>query len=170
MNALPLPLAALVAALLLAPPSYSQPAPDFPAVDPATQKSRDNTRRQILEGELATEQDLLAKAQQALTAAQATKQAADKLGALQEALDRHQSNVAALKQELGGIGRAPAVARAKSTGPVVLRVAQPQEAVQEPTPYWDVYRRPRPSKQQAQPSQKSVSSPLTNAQTQGMSN
>jgi hypothetical protein len=167
-NALLSPLAAIMAALLLVVlPSYSHAAPDFPTVDAATQKSRDDTRRQILEGELTTEQDLLAKVQQSLTAAQTAKQA-DKFSSLQEELARHQSNVAALKREIGRIGQAPVATRTKSSGPVVLRATQPQEASQEPNPYWDVYRRSQPSKQ-AQQSQKSVSSILTNSPTQGMS-
>jgi hypothetical protein len=163
----PSPLTSIMAALLLVMlPSYSHASPDFPTVNAETQKSRDDTRRKILESELTTEQDLLAKVQQALTAAQAAKQA-EKFSALQEELARHQSNVAALKRELSGIGQA--ATRTKSSGPVMLRATQPQEASQEPIHYWDVYRRPRPSKQ-AQQSQNSVSSILTNTKTQDMSN
>jgi Domain of unknown function (DUF4124) len=45
--------------------THSQPTPaSFPKVDDETQKGRDGTRRKILQDELATEQKLLAEAQQ----------------------------------------------------------------------------------------------------------
>lgn len=46
--------------------SESSSPRDFPRVDGATQRGRDDTRRKILEEELATEEKLLAEAQQNL--------------------------------------------------------------------------------------------------------
>ncbi len=173
MNALCLPLVAGVVAFLLTSPTYSQQVPAFPVVDSATQKSRDNTRRQILERELATEQDLLAKAQQEFTAGQTAKQPSEKFDTLKETVARHQRNVAALTQEIARVGGI--VARSKtSAAPVVLRQSQPKEQPQDvaPAPYWDVYRRPRPSHQE-QPTQQiktNAAAHITNVQLRGVIN
>ena len=90
-------------------------AADFPQVDSATQKGRDNTRRQILEGELATEEKALAEARNNLqTGAENPEINTDKDGkvfrnvakqdekmnALQEKVLVHEKNIAALKTEL----------------------------------------------------------------------
>ncbi len=88
---------------------------DFPRVDSATQKGRDNTRRQILEDELATEEIALTESRGKLqTAAQNPEIYTDKEGkvfqnvskqeekmnALQEQVQMHEKNIAALKTEL----------------------------------------------------------------------
>jgi hypothetical protein len=88
---------------------------DFPRVDSATQKGRDNTRRQILVDELASEEKALVDARGNLQAAtdgpesytdkdgkvyrNVSKQE-DKMAALQEQVQMHERNIAALKTEL----------------------------------------------------------------------
>ncbi|MEN6587623.1 MAG: DUF4124 domain-containing protein [Sulfuricella sp.] len=67
----------------------STPSPSgFPKVDGDTQKKRDDTRRKILEDELAAEEKLLTEA---TTQKDAT------------AISLHEKNVAALKKELANI-------------------------------------------------------------------
>lgn len=88
---------------------------DFPRVDTATQKGRDNTRKQILEDELGTEEKALAAARNNLQAGtehpeiytdkdgkvyrNIAKQD-EKMNALQEQVQMHEKNIAALKIEL----------------------------------------------------------------------
>lgn len=60
----------------------------FPKVDGDTQKKRDDTRRKILEDELAAEEKLLAGARK---------------GASKEEIDLHEKNVDALKKELANL-------------------------------------------------------------------
>ncbi len=74
---------------------------DFPKVDSATQKSRDNTRRKILEDELATEENLLADARQKLKDAEGNSETpAKKIKTLQEQVLFHEKNMDALKSEI----------------------------------------------------------------------
>lgn len=88
---------------------------DFPRVDSATQKSRDNSSRQILEDELATEEKALAEARKNLQKgsespetytgddgkvyANIAKQE-EKMNALQKQVQVHEKNIGALKTEL----------------------------------------------------------------------
>jgi hypothetical protein len=88
---------------------------DFPRVDTATQKGRDNTRRQILQDELATEEKALAEARSNLQIGtenpeiytdkdgkiyrNVSKQE-EKINALQEQVQIHEKNIAALNTEL----------------------------------------------------------------------
>ncbi len=88
---------------------------DFPRVDTATQKGRDNTRRQILQDELSTEEKALAEARNNLQAGaenpetytdkdgkvyrNVSKQD-EKMNALQELVQMHEKNIAALNTEL----------------------------------------------------------------------
>lgn len=58
---------------------------DFPRVDPATQRVRDNDRRRILEMELAEENRLLADAQR---------------NGVPDLIEHHGRNVAALQKEI----------------------------------------------------------------------
>jgi hypothetical protein len=89
--------------------------PDFPRVDNATQRARDDTRRKILEDELAAEDKLLAEAQQNLKDGEANPEVFkgadgrtyrnvakfdEKIKQLNEQVDLHQQNVDALKAEL----------------------------------------------------------------------
>ncbi|HEX5364708.1 MAG TPA: DUF4124 domain-containing protein [Gallionella sp.] len=90
-------------------------AENFPRVDGRTQRGRDDTRRQILDEELATEEKLLAEANQALKEGEAAPEVYrgkdgktyrnvakydEKVKALKEQVDLHQRNVEALKTEL----------------------------------------------------------------------
>ncbi|MDP2804770.1 MAG: DUF4124 domain-containing protein [Gallionellaceae bacterium] len=90
-------------------------ATDFPRVDSATQKGRDNTSRQILEDELASEEKALTEARTNLqtgidapetltgkdgkTYLNKIKQE-EKVGALQKEVKVHEKNIALLKKEL----------------------------------------------------------------------
>lgn len=142
--------AAMLAALSF--PAWSQnglPAAAFPAVDAATQKTRDDTRRQILENELATEKKAYDDANATLAAATAAKQPADKIDALKQSVLGHQKNVEAIQSELAGLDKAgaksgPVVLRARASAPSAPAVAQ------RPTPYWDVYNRAQPEPTDAQ--------------------
>lgn len=88
---------------------------DFPRVDGATQRSRDDARRKILEDELATEQKLLAEAREKLQVAEDTPQVyrgkdgktyravaryEENVKTAQEEVSLHENNVEALKTEL----------------------------------------------------------------------
>jgi hypothetical protein len=74
---------------------------DFPRVDSNTQKSRDDTRRKILEDELAAEQKLLVEAYQRLKDGKGISETPPKkIKNLQEQVLLHEKNVDALKSEL----------------------------------------------------------------------
>jgi hypothetical protein len=88
---------------------------DFPRVDIATQKGRDNTRKQILQDELASEEKALAEAKNKLQAVTEIPETyIDKDGktyrnvsrqegknnALQEQIQMHEKNISALNTEL----------------------------------------------------------------------
>ena len=79
-------------------PIRSSPS-DFPKVDSNTQKIRDNTRRQILLDELATEENLLSEARMNLLSPQSD----NRMQALKEDVSLHNKNVSALKTELSKI-------------------------------------------------------------------
>lgn len=101
-----------------APPerSRSSASPeDFPRVDSATQRNRDNTRFKILSDELGNEQKLLADAQQNLQEGESKPEVYrgkdgktyrnvakydEKIKNLTEQVDIHKKNVEALKAEL----------------------------------------------------------------------
>ncbi len=96
------------------PPRMATPG-DFPKVDSATQKSRDDARRKILQDELDAEEKLLEEARQKLKEGEETPEVyrgkdgktyrnvakyEEKIKALQEQVDLHSQNVEALKTEL----------------------------------------------------------------------
>jgi Domain of unknown function (DUF4124) len=79
---------------------------DFPRVDGKTQKSRDNTRREILEDELAAENKLLAEARQNLKDGESHRDMPkynEKIKALQKQVTLHENNVEALNTELSDL-------------------------------------------------------------------
>ncbi len=88
--------------------NVTAPSPaNFPRVDAATQKSRDTNRKQILNDELATEQQALTDARKALADAQSSSEAQTNPQKYQERVARlrdnatlHEKNVAALQQEM----------------------------------------------------------------------
>jgi hypothetical protein len=81
----------------------------FPKESPSTQASAKERRREILEKELAAEQELLAKARQDLAAQEATRsgdeqnyaRVLERLQPFKDNVDLHQKNVEALRRELG---------------------------------------------------------------------
>jgi hypothetical protein len=90
-------------------PSTANPSPaGFPKVDAATQKSRDNARRRILEEELSGEEKALAQAKAELTEQEGIRtgdernyqRVLDRLQKYKDEIERHQNNVEALRKEL----------------------------------------------------------------------
>ena len=93
-------------------PKTSTPSPaGFPKVDNETQKKRDDTRRKILEDELATEEKSLADARKNLADGEQTRLGSernyqkylDRIQALKDEVSLHERNVNALKKELGNL-------------------------------------------------------------------
>jgi len=101
-----------------APPQVQAPRaaatptpPGFPRVDKDTQKSRDDGRRKILEDELSTEEKGLSDAKAKLAEQEGIRNAdeknyqrvLDRLKPYQDAVERHERNVSALKRELAAL-------------------------------------------------------------------
>jgi hypothetical protein len=92
--------------------SASSSPGSFPRIDSATQKSRDNLRRNVLNDELASEEKLLAEARGAYgngappALADEQKDAEkyrQRIARLRESVQLHERNVEALKKELASI-------------------------------------------------------------------
>ncbi|MDD5298298.1 MAG: DUF4124 domain-containing protein [Rhodocyclaceae bacterium] len=90
--------------------SAATPTPgNFPRVDGNMQKERDMSRRQILEKELAQEQDQLNKAQKELAEQESLRngdernyqKVVERLKPYQDSVAEHQRNVDAIRQEIG---------------------------------------------------------------------
>jgi hypothetical protein len=85
--------------------------PNFPNVGGNTQRTRDAARRQVLEGELATEQQALDAAKQALTEQEATRsgdernyqKVLDRLQPFKDKVEQHERNIEALNKEISGL-------------------------------------------------------------------
>ncbi|MCZ7562591.1 MAG: hypothetical protein M5U08_01320 [Burkholderiales bacterium] len=103
----------VISALSPAPavaPASARPA-DFPRVDRETQRERDDTRRRILEQELTTEQNSLSAARARLAEQESARggdernyqKVLDRLQPFQEAVARHERNVAAIRREIAGL-------------------------------------------------------------------
>lgn len=83
----------------------------LPNVDPSTQRRRDESRRKILEDELAVEERGLAEARKALSDGEATRLGSernyqrylDRVQGLKERVTQHERNISALKQELSNL-------------------------------------------------------------------
>lgn len=81
---------------------------DFPRIDPATQRKRDDIRRQILQEELSSERQNLEDAQRQLSLgsrALAGERTGDdsyvnRVKRLRDAVEQHQSNIVAIQKEL----------------------------------------------------------------------
>jgi Domain of unknown function (DUF4124) len=82
---------------------------NFPKVDSQTQKKRDQSRKQILDDELESEEQSLAMARKALAEGESVKISAtdknhqkyvERLQALKETVSLHEKNVDALKKEI----------------------------------------------------------------------
>jgi uncharacterized coiled-coil protein SlyX len=82
-----------------------------PKVEPNTQRQRDNDRRQILEGELAREQDALNEARKALAEQEAVRDGGERnyarlqerLKPYQESVAMHEKNIASVRQEIANL-------------------------------------------------------------------
>jgi hypothetical protein len=107
--------------------SSQNPTPaDFPRIDPNTQKARDDTRRTILQEELATEQKALDQARKDFTEGESDTETFkttipgkdgkpqsvtrrdvakydEKMKKLQDAVDLHEKNIQMLQKELGNL-------------------------------------------------------------------
>jgi hypothetical protein len=93
-------------------PSTTQATPStFPRVTPDSQRARDDSRRQVLEKELATEEAALAEARKALAEQEAIRlgdernyqKVLDRLQPFKDKVELHQRNVEALRRELSGL-------------------------------------------------------------------
>ena len=96
-----------------APGASTTPA-TFPRVAPDAQRARDDTRRQVLERELASEERALATARQALSdeerrlaaetpALQRTASGDERLKPLRDRIELHQRNLDALRREISNL-------------------------------------------------------------------
>lgn len=97
-----------------APTNARPPAPADTSrarVEPNTQRQRDSDRRQILENELAREQDALNEAKKALAEQEAVREGdernyarvQERLKPFQDSVALHEKNVASLKQEIANL-------------------------------------------------------------------
>jgi len=98
-----------------APPSRSaaseKAGSGFPKVDRDTQKARDESRRRILDDELAAEEKGLVDAKAKLAAQEAVRygdeknyqRVLDRLKPYQDTVERHERNITALRKELAGL-------------------------------------------------------------------
>lgn len=97
----------------MVPPARTTSPADFPKVDRAKQKERDEMRRKILQDELDAEEKLLAEAQKSLEEASPevfrgpdgrtyrnVAKYEEKIGKINEQIELHQNNIEALKTEL----------------------------------------------------------------------
>jgi hypothetical protein len=82
---------------------------DFPRIDPATQRKRDELRRQVLQEELANERQNLEEAKRQLALGTRTMPGEritdgsylSRTRRLQDAVEQHESNIGAIQKELG---------------------------------------------------------------------
>ena len=101
-------------------PAPKLPAPrreaarsEFPKETPSARASAKERQRDILEKELETEQDLLAKSKKELVEQEAVRngdernyaRVLDRLQPFKDNVDRHEKNVEALRRELGNLFR-----------------------------------------------------------------
>ncbi|NMG50295.1 DUF4124 domain-containing protein [Azoarcus communis] len=106
-------------------PSPASSSPSFPRVTPDTQRARDDTRRQVLQRELETEEQALAAARQALEDEEKrdvpeernvrrtqdgrsyssvnTAKTDERLKPFRDKVEMHQRNLEALRKELSGL-------------------------------------------------------------------
>lgn len=92
--------------------SATQTSPSsFPRVTQDTQRARDDTRRQVLEQELATEEAALAEARKALEEQESIRlgnernyqKVIERLQPFKDKVELHQRNLEALRRELSGL-------------------------------------------------------------------
>lgn len=91
--------------------TYNPSPTDFPRIDGATQKRRDDIRRQVLQDEIDTERKNAADARRQLTLGerlQPGERASDttylnRVKKLRDAVQQHEQNVTAIQRELGNL-------------------------------------------------------------------
>jgi hypothetical protein len=91
--------------------SFNPSPANFPRIDAATQKKRDDVRRQVLEDEIATERRNLDEARRQLALGerlQPGERATDssylnRVKKLRDELAQHEQNIAAIQRELGNL-------------------------------------------------------------------
>lgn len=95
-----------------AAPAASDSTPSsFPRVTPDTQRARDDSRREVLEKELANEESALEAARKALSEQEAIRtgdernyqRVLDRLKPYQDKVELHQRNIEALKREISNL-------------------------------------------------------------------
>lgn len=93
------------------PAAGAAPAPAFPRVNPADQRARDDTRRQVLENELSTEESALTAAEKALAEQEAVRfgnernyqKVLDRLQPFKDKVELHKRNIEALRREISAL-------------------------------------------------------------------
>lgn len=107
----------LPALTITAPIKRTAPAPaaaapaDFPKVDGAAQKARDNDRRQILEDELKSEEQKLADLKKAYNNGEPERRGdernyakyQERVASMKDDIGRSERNIEALKREIGNL-------------------------------------------------------------------
>ena len=96
----------------------------FPVVSAATQKDRDDTRKQILLDELQTEKDKLAESQRQLNGAITTKQPQSEIARLQDVTRRHEADIQALNNEIAAMATRPFQQTARAAVPAKKQIVQ----------------------------------------------
>lgn len=95
-----------------APAAQPQSTPSsFPRVTPDAQRARDDTRRQVLEKELSTEESALAEAQKALAEQESIRhgnernyqKVIERAQPFKDKVELHQRNIEALRREIGNL-------------------------------------------------------------------
>lgn len=94
-----------------APSAPAAGSGDFPRVNSETQRARDNTRRQVLEKELADEEAALAAAKKTLAEEESVRKGdernyqkyLDRIQPHKDKVEMHQRNIEALKKEIGNL-------------------------------------------------------------------
>ena len=92
-------------------PAVKPPDNTKTRVDASTQRKRDDERRQILEEELAREQDALSEARRALAEQESIRsgdernyqRVLDRLKPYQETVEMHEKNIASIKREMANL-------------------------------------------------------------------
>ena len=113
---------------------------DFPTVEPATQKSRDDARITILQNELHSEEQEKSKDIANFTEATKNNESADKIEYIKKSLANHDSNIAELKKEISGNSLPN-----NSSAPILVKAHNKKLDTQSSVPYWDVYHRKQPA-------------------------
>jgi hypothetical protein len=97
----------------VAPPPRPTSKPGFPRESASDRVGATNRQREILEKELAAEQDDLAKARQALAEQEAVRtgeernyaRVLERLQPFKDRIETHEKNIEALRRELSSLGR-----------------------------------------------------------------